>query len=252
MREKKQKPLFRARKTIPAKVCWFVVLGLIVALAILLAIPYAYLGVTLSQIAIWTLVPAVLLTGIISFPVYAWYLKAENRKNAEVESMQKRYDSLKREVNLLKTRVATFDEDIATERNKKITAEREREAVLRENAMMQNYKQTLKEIYMCSKSADTRAYAEECFKHEDGLDLFQPIRYLQDTNYAKIIEMNAEELLQILVFHKNRFGLDSTYEARKRLKELLKKGGIGVAGTSTPILARDKQPLKKLDTETER
>lgn len=219
---KKPKPMFRNRKPISDKTKLVAIIGLLIALMVFMALPYILWNVPIEKSIVWGLVLVVLIDGVMYVLFFNKYARTENEKTKEHEKWVKAYKSLKAEKEHLQSRVDSFDRDIQNERDKRDYAISERDSILKENDKLQSYRQTLKEIYMCSRSADTRAYAEECFKHEDGLDLFQPIRYLTDQKYAMVIDTHAEELLQ-LFRSKNSYGLSSTYDVRKKLNELLKK-----------------------------
>ena len=239
---KQPKQLFRNRKPLTDKTKLVATIGLLIALIVFTVLPYILWNIPIIKAIVWGMVLVVLVDGLVYVLYFNRFAKSENEKKKEHEKYVEACKSLK-------NRVISFAKDLKIEREKRDIAISERDAISKEYDKLQNYKQTLKDIYMCSKSADTRAYAEECFKHADGLDLFQPIRYLQDQKYAMVIETHAEELLQ-LYRRENSYEFNSTYETRKRLNELLKKGGTaGAGGSSAPILTRERQTLKKIDNE---
>ena len=249
---KKPKPMFRNRKPISDKTKLVAIIGLLIALMVFIALPYILWNVPIEKSIEWGLVLVVLIDGVMYVLFFNKYARTENEKTKEHEKWVKAYKSLKAEKEHLQSRVNSFDSDIQNERNKRDNAIRERDEISKENDKLQSYKQTLKEMYLCSQMPDVRAYAEECLKREDCLDLFQPMRYIRDQNYARVIEANAETLLE-LIRKPSKWGISNASDVRKKLNELLKKGSTGVAGVGgSQVLTRERQTLKKIDNDMER
>lgn len=249
---KKPKPMFRNRKPLTDKTKLVAIIGLLIALIVFIALPYILWNVPIEKAIVWGLVLVVLIDGLVYVLFFNMYVKAENEKTKEHEKYVKAYKSQKAEKEHLQSRVNSFDRDIQNERNKRDNAIRERDEITKENDKLQSYKQTLKEMYLCSQMPDVRAYAEECLKREDCLDLFQPMRYIRDQNYARVIEANAEILLE-LIRKPSKWGISNASDVRKKLNELLKKGSTGVAGVGgSQVLTRERQTLKKIDNDMER
>ena len=250
-KQNKQKPLFKVRKKMSdkEKLAWL--LGLFIVLMFIGVVPF-FVSIPPLKMLVWALVLGALLDGIIFVLVYGLYADKENQKTKEHEKWQKAYKSLKVEKEYLQNRVDSFDRDIERERNERDYAIHERDEISKENNKLQSYKQTLKEMYLCSQMPDVRAYAEECLKREDCLDLFQPMRYIRDQNYARVIEANAETLLE-LIRKPSKWGISNASDVRKKLNELLKKGSTGVAGVGgSQVPTRERQTLKKIDNDMER
>lgn len=247
-KQKKPKQLFRKRSPIPIKWKIGMIIGLLIALIIFMIIPYLWWDIPLAKCIVWGLVLVFLMDGLLYFVLYDYYVKLENGKTEERNKYKSAYESQKEQKEKLKKRVEAFDRDKAEVEKERDNALEWAESVSAYNDKLEEYKQTLKEIYLCSRSAETRAYADECFRRR-VFYLFQPIRYLQDTNYARVLDVNAEKLLKLFgpendLFHAN--------EVEKELNKLLKKGGTGGAGgSSAPVLTRDRQTLKKIDNEME-
>lgn len=83
----------------------------------------------------------------------------------------------------------------------------------------------LKKFYLISHIDTVRAFAAAAVDN-DALDLFDPMSYIKDQNYAQTIELHADELLELIKYQRNEhdfYDKSGVEKAREKIKEIFKK-----------------------------
>lgn len=198
-------------------------------------------------IYIWAVLVIADVLGLVFLAVYQLGAKQANDKAQKYNSLRHKYNDMKESNDKNRRRAAETDRIEA----EKKSLEAEKATLERKLRFEADYITEYKKIYTDIPTASTRRYALECFCYYNGLDLFEPITYRQNSRYATIIDQNADRLYDILTAPVEGLYNDNTHLVRAELKKLL-GGGNGGGSGNAPVLTRERQTLKKIDKGEER
>ncbi len=228
-------------KLIPQRIYFAIFIVLISVLGGLIVYPFIIWDEPIPILKWATL----LLITVVLFSVLFYYQDLTTQKiefNSKIKALKKENERLKRiEQNhskIIDDLEEKYSEEIYQNGAEIQNLSAEIKELKTQKSIYQKYLATLREIYLCSSLEDTRLYASEILKHENSLNLFDPIRYSKNSKYAQVIDLYANELIAILNAPRDSWLSDNTYKVETRLNELLKNAKAGSNDGYTPVITR--------------
>ncbi len=227
----------------------FVVTVIVLYLVLILLGVYAHLKWSAIDIFIyiWAALVVIDVLALVILSTYQLVAKKSNEKAQQYNKLRQKFKKVK-EANENNSKRAAQTDHIEAEKEslKSEKASLERQLIVKERYII-----AFRKIYTDVPLGSTRRYALECFRNCDGLDLFDPLSYRQNSRYATIIDQNSDRLYDILTAPIKDFSKDNTHAVRKELNILL-GGGAGSVGSNAPVITRERTPLKKINKGDER
>ncbi len=131
---------------------------------------------------------------LVFLAIYQLGAKQANKKAQKYNALRHKYNNLKESNNKNRRRASETDRIEA----EKKSLEAEKATLERKLRFEADYITAYKKIYTDIPTASTRRYALECFRYYNGLDLFEPLTYRQNSRYATIVDQNADRLYDML------------------------------------------------------